>query len=37
MWESGIQEVGIPWCTLFADDVIFMDERRTRINEKLEL
>ena len=26
----------IPWCMLFADDIIFIDETRDGINTKLE-
>jgi hypothetical protein len=28
---------GIPWCMLFTDDVILVDESMTRIEQKLEL
>jgi hypothetical protein len=28
---------GIPWCMLFADDVILVDASKTGVNQKLEL
>jgi hypothetical protein len=28
---------GIPWCTLFADDVVLVDESKTGVDQKLEL
>ena len=31
-----IQE-DIPWCMLFADDVVFVDESQAGVNRKLEL
>jgi hypothetical protein len=27
----------IPWCMLFADDVVLVDDSWTRVNRKLEL
>jgi hypothetical protein len=28
---------GIPWCMVFTDDVVLVDESRTGVNQKLEL
>jgi hypothetical protein len=28
---------GIPWCMLFVNDVILVDESRTRVDQKLKL
>jgi hypothetical protein len=28
---------GIPWCMLFVDDVVLVDEIRTGVDQKLEL
>jgi len=27
----------IPWCILFVDDIVLVDETRTKVNTKLEL
>jgi len=26
----------VPWCMLFADDIVFIDETKDRLNDKLE-
>jgi hypothetical protein len=28
---------GIPWCMLFVDDVVLVDESRTGVDQKLKL
>jgi hypothetical protein len=28
---------GIPWCMLFVDEVVLVDENRTGVDQKLEL
>jgi hypothetical protein len=31
------KQADIPWCMLFADDVVLIDESRIGVNQKLEL
>ncbi|VFQ64718.1 unnamed protein product [Cuscuta campestris] len=33
---QGVQE-GVPWCMLFADDIVLIDDTREGLNDKLEL
>ena len=33
----GLLQDKIPWCMLFADDIVSVDETRARVNAKLEL
>ena len=33
--QRGIQDE-LPWCMLFADDIVFIDETRRGVNDKLE-
>ncbi|VFQ98555.1 unnamed protein product [Cuscuta campestris] len=33
---QGVQD-GVPWCMLFADDIVLIDDTREGLNEKLEL
>jgi hypothetical protein len=37
MRSQGIYKEIIPWCTLFADDVVLVDDSRTGVNRKLDL
>jgi hypothetical protein len=37
MRSQGIYKEIIPWCTLFADDVVLVDDSQTGVNRKLDL
>jgi hypothetical protein len=39
MMDEVIRDIqgGIPWCMLFTDDVVLVDESRTEVDQKLEL